>query len=83
MFVKTAISVPDETFEAASRRAQELGISRSEFFSTAVARYVAELDAASLTARIDAALDVEQDDDTEALVVQAGRRSLRAADEDW
>jgi hypothetical protein len=29
--VKTAISVPDETFEQATKRAGELGISRSEW----------------------------------------------------
>lgn len=81
--MKTAISVPDETFEAASRRANELGISRSEFFSTAAARYVAELDAASLTARIDAALERDADDDTEAIVVGAGRRALLVDGEDW
>jgi len=29
--MKTAISVPDETFDQAERRAAELGMSRSEF----------------------------------------------------
>jgi len=31
VYVKTAISLPDETFEEATRRSRELGISRSEF----------------------------------------------------
>ena len=53
--MKTAISVPDETFERATRRARELGMSRSEFFATAAVRYLAELDRASLTGRIDEA----------------------------
>jgi metal-responsive CopG/Arc/MetJ family transcriptional regulator len=78
--VKTAISVPDATFEAASRRAQELGMSRSEFFSRAAGHYLAELDAASLTARLDAALDTATDDETEAAVVHAGRQTLLASD---
>ena len=38
--VKTAISVPDETFEQATRQAAELGISRSEFFARAARRYL-------------------------------------------
>ncbi len=76
--MKTAISVPDPTFEAASRRAQELGMSRSEFFSRAADHYLAELDAASLTARLDAALDGATDDETEAAAVRAGRRTLLA-----
>ena len=82
--MKTAISVPDPTFEAASRRAQELGMSRSEFFSRAAAHYLAELDGASLTARLDAALDTATDDETAAAVVQAGRQALNADhDEEW
>lgn len=76
--MKTAISVPDPTFEAASRRAQELGMSRSEFFSKAADHYLAELDAASLTTRLDAALDATTDDETEAAAVRAGRRTLLA-----
>ncbi len=80
--MKTTISVPAEAFDAASRKAKELGISRSGFFSTAAAGYVAELDAASLTARIDASLALAEDDETTALVA-ASRRSLFADDENW
>lgn len=34
--MKTAISVPDEVFEAAERAAKSLGVSRSELYATAV-----------------------------------------------
>lgn len=80
--MKTAISLPDETFDRASRRAKELGMSRSEFFSRAAANYLDELDAKSLTARLDAALDLigETDEWTE-LAVDAGRRVLGDTDE--
>jgi metal-responsive CopG/Arc/MetJ family transcriptional regulator len=78
--VKTAISVPDPTFEAASRRARELGMSRSEFFSKAAAHYLAELDAASLTTRLNAALETVTDDEAEAAAVRAGRRTLLASE---
>ena len=54
--VKTAISIPDDTFARASARARDLGISRSEFFTTAALHYLDELDATSLTRQIDAAL---------------------------
>ena len=47
--MKTAISVPDDTYVRASRRAKDLGMSRSEFFSRAAARYLDELDSRSLT----------------------------------
>ena len=83
--MKTAISVPDETFDEASKRAAQLGISRSQFFSDAASRYLHELDAADVTAQIDAVLaDLggrRPDGETEA--VAAGRRLLAEADDDW
>ena len=80
--MKTAISLPDETFDRASRRAKELGMSRSEFFARAAVNYLDELDAKSLTAQMDAALDLigEADQSTE-LAVDAGRRVLGDTDE--
>jgi hypothetical protein len=82
--MKTAISVPDETFEKATRRAQELGMSRSEFFSRAAARYLDELDASSVTREIDLALDaLSGDDDSAAAAAARGRRVLDAESGDW
>jgi hypothetical protein len=82
--VKTAISLPDETFDRASRRAAELGVSRSEFFATAARRYLDELDSASLTAQVDAALDAQTGTDTGSDdAVAAGRQRLLATDDDW
>lgn len=74
--VKTAISLPDDTYERASRRAKELGISRSEFFATAATRYLETLDRESLTARIDQALELVGDDPDALLARQVGRRLL-------
>lgn len=79
--MKTAISVPDETFERASARAQQLGISRSEFFATAARRYLNELDRESLTARIDQALDLVGDDPDAGLAPDVGRS--RVGRSDW
>jgi metal-responsive CopG/Arc/MetJ family transcriptional regulator len=81
--VKTAISLPDETFDRASRRAAELGISRSEFFATAARRYLDDLDARSLTGQIDAALAVAPAPDTSSTHAVAAGRRLLSADEDW
>ncbi len=50
--MKTAISVPDEVFDSADELAQELGISRSELYSTAVAEYLAKHRAEDVTARL-------------------------------
>jgi len=79
--VKTAISVPDETFQQASERAQQLGISRSEFFATAAQRYLADLDRESLTARIDQALDLVGEDPDTKPAIEVGRSRL--AESEW
>ena len=82
--VKTAISVPDETFEKATRRAHDLGMSRSEFFSRAAARYLDELDAESVTRQIDLAVAAQAgQDDSAADAVAVGRRVLADASGEW
>ena len=80
--MKTAISLPDETFEQASRRAADLGMSRSEFFARAAQRYLPELDAESLTSQIDSALELLDGPDAAAAdAVAVGRRVLAGVDE--
>lgn len=74
--MKIAISIPDETFEKATERAHDLGMSRSEFFTRAAAHYLDELDAESVTHQIDAAVDALGVDDSAADAVAAGRRVL-------
>ena len=82
--VKTAISVPDETFDRVCRRAIALGMSRSEFFARAAKRYLDELDAESLTGQIDTALEVLQSpDESQEAAVVVGRRVVGAAGDDW
>lgn len=81
--MKTAISVPDKIFDEATRRAADLGISRSEFFSTAAEQYLHTLDEATLTGQIDAALELVGDDESADAAVAAGRRRLAADGEDW
>lgn len=82
--MKTAISVPDETFERVSRRAHDLGMSRSEFFTRAAGRYLDELDAESVTRQIDLALEAfGSGDDSGSTAVAAGRRVLDLGSDDW
>lgn len=54
--MKTAISVPDATFHRVDKKASELGLNRSEFYSLAAERYLRELEADDLTTRLDDAL---------------------------
>ncbi len=82
--MKTAISMPDETFDRASRRASDLGISRSEFFAQAAQRYLDDLDAQSLTGQIDSALEqLGGTDEAAADAVAVGRRVIDAVEDEW
>jgi metal-responsive CopG/Arc/MetJ family transcriptional regulator len=82
--VKTAISLPDETFERASQRARELGMSRSEFFAQAARHYLDELDAKSITHQIDLALDhFDAPDESATEAVAVSHRFLAGADDGW
>ncbi len=82
--MKTAISVPDDTFERATRRARDLGLSRSEFFARAANRYLEELDARSVTAQIDAAAkQVGGFDESSAVAVESGHQVLLDTNDEW
>jgi metal-responsive CopG/Arc/MetJ family transcriptional regulator len=80
--MKTAISLPDETFEQATKQAAELGISRSEFFARAARRYLDDLGEESLTQQIDEALDAAGTDDSADVAIAAGRSRL-ARENEW
>ena len=80
--MKTAISLPDDTYEQATRQAAELGISRSEFFARAARNYLNQLAVQSLTQQINEALQGASDD-SNAAASAAGRRYLAAQDDGW
>ena len=52
--MKTAISIPDELFEAADALAQRMGISRSRLYADAVAEHLAKHRDEEVTQRLDA-----------------------------
>lgn len=82
--MKTAISLPDDAYERVTRRAKELGISRSEFFVLAADNYLEELDAQSVTSDIDAALEsLDGEDDSSSDAVAAGRARLSETANEW
>lgn len=82
--VKTAISMPDETFHRVTQTASRLGMSRSELLTKAADAYLDELESDDLTDEINRALDLIGDtDDSGALAVQAGRALVRDMDDEW
>ena len=82
--MKTAISLPDDTFDRVSRRAHDLGWSRSEFFARAAKRYLEELDAHSVTEQIDTAIEqIGELDESAAVAVEASHGLLFDTDDEW
>lgn len=54
--MKTAISVPDETFERVERAAKRLGVSRSEFYTRAAQSVLDALEDEGTTDAINSAI---------------------------
>ena len=82
--MKTAISIPDETFRRVDAQAAELKMSRSEFFSRAAERYLEELDRASTTAQIDGAIErIGQPDSREIAQFGLSRLDELTKDDEW
>jgi metal-responsive CopG/Arc/MetJ family transcriptional regulator len=60
--VKTAISLPDETFQRVERAAAKMGVSRSMFFARAAERWLVDLEDDDTTEAIDRAIVGVRDD---------------------
>ncbi len=70
--MKTAISVPDDTYRKVEAAVHELGWNRSEFFTKAAESYLNLLEASSLERRVAQALELIdpadlRDEDVEAV----------------
>lgn len=76
--------MPDATYLRVTRRALELGLSRSEFLSRAAVAYLDLMDNQSLVVDINSALHHIGDpaDESSELAVAAGHR-LIDADDEW
>lgn len=85
MTMKTAISLPNETFARAERAAKALQMTRSEFYARAVEKYLDAAEQESITARLNAAIARGGDDvELTAEVTLASRRALSVDNgEDW
>ena len=78
--MKTAISLPDEVFDAAEALARARGLSRSELYARAVREYVERQRREGVTAR----LNEVYADDQEALDPILARMQLASLQpEDW
>jgi metal-responsive CopG/Arc/MetJ family transcriptional regulator len=60
--VKTAISLPEKTFQRVDRAAKRLGLSRSELFARAAESWLDDLDEDGVTEAINRAIAGQPDD---------------------
>jgi hypothetical protein len=78
--MKTAVSIPDEVFAAAERLADQLGWSRSQLYSKALADFLAsESESDPVTAALDRLADEQ---DTQA-VRDSGRDLIESGLWEW
>ena len=78
--MKTTISIPDPIFKAAESAAKELGISRSEYFTKAVAEFTEKFEEKDLTDKLNAVYS-EEDSSPDSVLVEMQWMSIRR--EDW
>ena len=79
--MKTAISLPDELFEAAERVAKRLGLSRSELYRRALAKFLASQNSAAVTAELNQVYSADEKSHLDPVLDELQRASL--AREDW
>lgn len=77
--MKTAISVPTDTFEHAERLRRKLGKSRSELYAEAMREYLLNHDPDEITRRLNELAD-ELNADYDDFAREAARRTLLRAD---
>jgi metal-responsive CopG/Arc/MetJ family transcriptional regulator len=78
--MKTAISIPDTIFNAAENAAKRLGMSRSEFYSKAVADYTRNLQDEDITEKLNEVYS-EADSSLDPVLSEMQWRSISR--EDW
>jgi len=76
--VKTAISVPDETFRRVERAAKRLGVSRSEFYARAAQSWLDALEDEATTEAINRTVEEAPPD---SAFTDAAAAALAAGDE--
>ena len=79
-FMKTAISIPDDIFEAADRAARKLGVSRSELYSTAVYEFIERHRVEDVTSRLN---DLYASEDSELDEHLGQMQSKSIEKDDW
>jgi len=79
--MKTAISIPDNLFDAAEKLARRMGISRSELYQRAVTKFLEQQGSDVVREALDRVYAKKSNRDLDPLIKAAGEHTL--ADEEW
>jgi metal-responsive CopG/Arc/MetJ family transcriptional regulator len=79
--MKTAISIPDNIFEEAEKLARRLGISRSELYQRAVARFIEQQSGDVVRGALNRVYGTKTNRDLDPLIKAANEQVL--TDENW
>lgn len=74
--MKTAVSIPDEVFEAAERLVEKLQTSRSQLYARALEEFLARHDENQVTHAINKVMD-SLEEPVEPFVREAGKQALK------
>jgi hypothetical protein len=81
--MKTAISIPDTIFKAGERLRKQMGLSRSEFYSRAIDRFIKRHDQAWVTEQLNKNLAERPDlAEIDPFVEEAARQVFERLDEE-
>ena len=83
MHMKTAISIPDDLFEAGEATAKRLGVSRSELYRIALREFLAEHDGLTVTEALDVVYADEHVDEARVDPVLQRLQAASIEGEDW
>lgn len=78
--MKTALSLPDELFEAAEAVAERLSLNRSQLYARAIAEFVAKWSADEVRESYDRAYGTAESADETRFRRSAARRTLQASE---
>ena len=82
--MKTAISIPDQLFEAAEQTAARLGCSRSQFYARALESFIADQDDDPVTAALNDVVDgPNRSASVDAGTDLAGRSLIETGQWEW
>jgi metal-responsive CopG/Arc/MetJ family transcriptional regulator len=80
--MKTAISLPDQLFEAADELAEKLGVSRSQLYAQALSEFVAQHHHGDVTERLNAVY-TQSDARLDPMLQELQLHTIASTGEDW